>query len=217
MSMPLIFSLLGGLLVLAFVANRFFRQTRIPDAIVLMAVGLVMGPVLGWLNAVEFQPITQAFGTLAVILILFEAGLDLDLRDTIRHFPSGLLLGLVSYLVTLRLISLVVVWNLDVSVTDTLLIGATLACTSSSITVPILQQIEVQKPARITMLLEASMSDAFAVLTVGVLLGLEKTSNNVVSSFAFGALFDISVSIVVALVAATAWSFLLPKLSEQRF
>jgi cell volume regulation protein A len=217
MSMTQIFALLGGLLVLAFAANRLFRRTRIPDAIVLMFVGLLLGPIFGVLDLSGFQPVIQAFGTLAVILILFEAGLDLDLRDTLRHFPGGLLLGFLAYAIGLGLVAFVMVWGMGLPVETSMLIGAALGCTSSSITVPILQQIEIQKPAQVTLLLEASMSDAFAVLTVGILLNLGGSSESIVPSFAFHLLFDITVSLALAVITAVVWSFVLPKLSEQRF
>src|SRR6516164_7612074 len=84
-------AVLGGLLALAFVANRLFRLTRVPDVIVLLAVGLFLGPVSGWLQPAPFRPITDTLGTLALILILFEGGLDLNLRDTLRlmRVPSA--------------------------------------------------------------------------------------------------------------------------------
>jgi Na+:H+ antiporter len=217
MSVSLVFALLGGLLVLAVVANRLFYRTRIPDAIVLMAVGLLLGPIFKVVQPSEFQPITHAFGTLAVILILFEAGLDLDLRDTLRHFPGGLLLAVLSYLFGLGLIAFVLAWSLNLSRASAILAAAALACISSSITLPILQQIEVSKPAQVTMLLEASLSDAFAVLTVGVLLEVGGAFENLFSSVAWGILLQFALSIVLALVVAAVWSYLLPKLSEQRF
>lgn len=217
MSISLLFALLGGLLVLAFVANRLFYRTRVPDVIVLMGVGVLLGPVLGLVDPHQFQPVTHAFGTLAVILILFEAGLDLDLWDTLRHFPGGLLLAVVAYLLGLGLVSFVVAWAMDLSAGAALLVGATLACTSSSITLPILQQIEIEKPAQITMLLEASLSDAFAVLTVGILLDLGDTFQSFMSSVAARFLLHVGVSLLLAIVAAAIWSFVLPKLSEQRF
>ena len=70
-------AVLGGLLALAFVANRLFRLTRVPGVIVLLAVGLLLGPFFGWLQPAPFRPITDTLGTLALILILFEGGLDL--------------------------------------------------------------------------------------------------------------------------------------------
>jgi Na+:H+ antiporter len=217
MSVSLVFALLGGLLVLAVVANRLFYRTRIPDVMVLMAVGVLLGPVFEVVQPAEFQPITHAFGTLAVILILFEAGLDLDLRDTIRHFPGGLLLAVLSYLFGLGMIAFVLAKSMDLSRDAAILAAAALACISSSITLPILQQIEVNKPAQITMLLEASLSDAFAVLTVGVLLEVGGAFENLISNVAWGILLQFAVSAVLALVVATVWSYLLPKLSEQRF
>jgi cell volume regulation protein A len=45
MSLTLFFGLLGGLLVLAFVANRLVRRTGVPDVLVLMATGVALGPV----------------------------------------------------------------------------------------------------------------------------------------------------------------------------
>jgi Kef-type K+ transport system membrane component KefB len=56
-------AVLGGLLALAFVANRLFRLTRVPDVIVLLAVGLLLGPVSGWLQPAPFRPIGGRPGT----------------------------------------------------------------------------------------------------------------------------------------------------------
>jgi len=88
MSVTLLFALLGALVVLAFAANRLFRRTRVPDVILLLSTGLLFGPTFGLVHTSQFQPVTHAFGTLAVILILFEGGLGLDLRSTLRHFPG---------------------------------------------------------------------------------------------------------------------------------
>jgi cell volume regulation protein A len=97
MNLTTFFGLLGGLLVLAFVANRLAKRTRVPDVLVLLATGVVIGPVLHWVDATKFQGATHGFGTLALILILFEAGLELDIRDTLRHFPGGIVLAFLSF------------------------------------------------------------------------------------------------------------------------
>jgi hypothetical protein len=39
MNLTNFFALLGGLLVLAFVANRLARRTRVPDVLVVMSMG----------------------------------------------------------------------------------------------------------------------------------------------------------------------------------
>ena len=124
MNLTSLFGLLGGLLVLAFGANRLFRWTRIPDVVVLMATGVVIGPILGWARPDQFKDVTHAFGTLALILILFEGGLDLNIRETISHFPGGLLFGVLAYGLTTFSAGLVVSASLGISHRDGLLAGA---------------------------------------------------------------------------------------------
>jgi NhaP-type Na+/H+ or K+/H+ antiporter len=97
MDLTFFFALLGGLLVLAFVTNRLVRFTRVPDVILLMATGVLIGPVLHWVNPDIFRGATHGFGSLALILILFEGGLDLKLREILKHFGSGFFLSLFSY------------------------------------------------------------------------------------------------------------------------
>ncbi|MGH9446928.1 MAG: cation:proton antiporter, partial [Terriglobia bacterium] len=117
---------LGGLLALAFIANRFYRLTRVPDVIVLMAVGLVLGPILGWVKSAEFQSVTHILGTLALILILFEGGLELNLRDTLRHFPGGVLLAIFGYYTSMGMVA-AVAWKIHLfGLWEALLVGAVL-------------------------------------------------------------------------------------------
>src|SRR5271169_5301669 len=85
-SLTTFFGLLGALLVLAFVANRLSKWTRVPDVIVLLATGIILGPGLRWVDASKFGEVTHGFGTLALILILFAAGLELDLRHALKQF-----------------------------------------------------------------------------------------------------------------------------------
>src|SRR5579872_2085850 len=165
-----LFGLLGGLLVLAFGANRLFRWTRIPDVVVLMATGVVIGPVLGWARPEQFKEVTHAFGTLALILILFEGGLDLNIRETVSHFPGGLLFGVLTYAFTTVLVGFVASRSLGMTQRDGLLAGAVVGCTSSTIVLPVLQQWKTDKVVKIILLLESTVGDIFGVLTVGFLL-----------------------------------------------
>src|ERR1700689_4792094 len=97
MDLSLFFAILGGLLVLAFVANRLVRFTRVPDVVILMTTGVLIGPVLHWVNPDIFRGAAQGLGALAVILILFEGGLDLRLREILKHFGAGFFLSIFSY------------------------------------------------------------------------------------------------------------------------
>jgi len=216
MSVTTFLAVLGGLLALAFVANRLFHLTRIPDVIVLLTVGLLLGPVFGWVQPAAFRTITDALGTLALILILFEGGLDLNLRDTIRHFPGGVLLAFLGYGLSLGLVALVA-WKSDFPLVPALLVGAVLGCTSSSIVLPVLQQLEIRDPLRVILLIDSSLGDVLAVTTVSALLDFAARSGSLVGGFLGGVTLKMIASVVAAVVAGAVWSRVLPLLSEQRF
>src|ERR1700722_7245102 len=107
MDLTLFFALLGGLLVLAFIANRLVRFTHVPDVIILMAAGVIIGPVLHWARPDIFRGATQGFGSLALILILFEGGLDLKLAEILKHFIPGFFLSIFSYLLSMGAVAAV--------------------------------------------------------------------------------------------------------------
>jgi len=217
MSLQAFFALLGGLLVLAFVANRLARRTRVPDAVVLILTGLLLGPVLHLVDARQYENVTRGFGTLALILILFEGGLELDVRETLRHLGGGLMLSWSAYMITAALVAGIAKWSLGLSWDGSLLVGAVLGCVSSTIMLPVLQQIPVRKPVKLTLLVESSVGDVLAVLTVGVLLNLHLSHGSLLKGVIGGFVFEVGVSVVFGVAAGIAWSRLMPVLSDQRF
>jgi cell volume regulation protein A len=239
MNLTLFFGLLGGLLVLAFVANRLARKTAIPDVLVLMATGILLGPVLHLVDPSQFESVAHGFGTLALILILFEAGLDLNLRNTLRHLPGGIMIAVLSYGFSLAGCAFVLVHNLHIPLAYATLAGAALACISSSIILPVLQQMDLSPALASTLVVEASLSDALGVLTVGILLdltaGIQAQTTRaptealtppalsshgggaVAAALATGFLLKVLISLILALLAGMLWSRFLGALSEERF
>lgn len=225
MTLNAFIGLLGFLLILAFAANRLARRTGVPDILVLMATGLLLGPGLHWINTAKFEPATRGFGTLALILIIFEAGLDLKLRETLRYFPAGLFLSIVTYALSTAVVTKICIRVLGLAHHDALLAGATLGCMSSAVVLPVLQQVDLRDSARVTLMVEAAFGDALGVLTVGSLLGtlvetssagMRPTSRVLLGGLAGNLTLNILLSIVIALAAGILWSRLLPYLSDQR-
>jgi potassium/hydrogen antiporter len=217
MSATLILGLVGGLLMLAFLANRVFRVTRVPDVLVLMVLGLLLGPVFGLVNPANLSSVANVLGTLAIILVLFEGGLELDLRRTLRHFPGSLFLAVLAYGFSIALVALIVHKGLGMPLTTSLAVGAVLGCTSSTVVLPVLQQLGAREPVKVTLMLEASWGDVLAVLTVGVLLGVGSQGGPVAKHVLQGLLTQVGVAVVFASAAGILWSRLLPVLSDARF
>jgi cell volume regulation protein A len=217
MDLTFFFALLGGLLVLAFIANRLVRYTHVPDVIILMATGVLIGPVLHWVNPDLFRGAMHGFGSLALMLILFEGGLDLKLRDIVQNFGSGLFLAVFSYVLTSMAIASVCHVAIHFSWLDSLLVGAVLGCLSSSILLPVLQQVSLRREVRVTMLVEASLGDALAVLAVTTLLDVSAGGSASPRAIAWELGSSLILAVACGVLAGMLWSYLLPVLSEERF
>lgn len=217
MNLNLFFALLGALLVLAFIANRLVKFTGVPDVIILMATGVLIGPVLHWVNPAIFRGATHGFGALALMLILFEGGLDLKLREVASHAGGGAFLSIFSFVLSMAAVAVVCRRMLHFHWLEALLVGAVLGCISSSILLPVLQQISMRREVKITLLFEASLGDALGVLAVTTLLDVAGGAGASFKSVAWSLGSSLALAIACGVLAGMLWSYLLPALSEQRF
>ena len=212
MELTLIFGMVGTLLVVAYIANRLSRLTRVPDLVVLLLIGVTLGPILHWVRPATFQGTIDILGTLALILILFAGGAELRLQQAARYAPAALLLMIVSYGLSLGLIAVMGRALLHLQWSDCVLLGAALGCTSGTIVIPALEQISTPESVKITLTLESTMGEVIAVLLIGSLLNAD-----VSHSLLFGVAADFSRHIVIALllgvVAGAIWSRLWPRIA----
>ena len=211
-----VFGLLGGLLVLAFFANRLSRRTRVPDVVILMTTGLVLGPLSGWINSDQFKMFTQYLGTFALILILFEAGSELHMRDALRRFPAAILFGFLGYGLSFAALSCVALWVLKLSVHQALLLGTVFGCTSSTMVVPVLQQFEVRGPVAVVLILEAALGDVISVISVGSLLEMSR-EDSLITGLITGFLIRTTVAVIFAILAGVLWSRARSRFAADRF
>ena len=215
---------LGGLLVLAYLANRFSHRTRVPDVVVLLLCGIALGPGLHWIHADRFPAVTRGVGTLALILILFAAGLELDLRRARKQFAAGIVLAVLSYTLTMECTHLFCMYVLHMGRMASLLAGAALGCSSGAIVLPMLEQMKLRVELKTALVIEAAFGDGLGALVVGVLLSLtgdgvsSKTSGSaILGGMALQFVFRFALAFVIAIGAGYLWARLLPKVSNQRF
>jgi potassium/hydrogen antiporter len=216
--------LLGGLLVLAYLANRFSHRTRVPDVVVLLLCGIALGPGLHWINADRFPEITRGVGTVALILILFAAGLELDLRRARKQFAAGAVLALVSYALTMEGVHLFCVHVLSMNRMASLLAGAALGCVSGSIVLPVLEQMDLRPDLRTTLVIEASFGDGLGALVLGVLVSLiaggatsQTSGSAILGGMVVQFVLRFLLAFVIAVVAGFLWAWMQPRISNRKF
>ena len=138
MDVSLFAALIGGIIVLGVVGDFLFTKTKIPTPVILMLAGIVLGPVTHILKSDIFLEIAPYFGTFALILILFEGGLDLEFDLAIRQFSSALLLGFLSFALAAAGITALCLILFQMEMTQALLYGFIFGGTSPAVILPVL-------------------------------------------------------------------------------
>ena len=208
----------------AYLANRFAHRTRVPDVMVLLLCGIAVGPGLHWINADSFPSVASGVGTLALILILFAAGLELDLRHARKQFAAGMVLALVSYGLTMEGVHLFCMSVLHMNRMASLLAGASLACMSGSIVLPILEQVKLRPELKTTLVIEAAFGDGLGAMVVGVLVSLigggvtnQTSGGAILGGMVFQFLLSFLMAFAFGVVAGFLWARLLPRISNKKF
>ena len=148
--------ILGAGLVSQFLATFL----RIPEMIVLVAVGALIGPsalgiVENPLNGVGAQLIF----TVGVAMILFHGGVGISLRVISRTAVGLGLLVLPGVAITAFIVAVVVAPIFGVSLLVALMIGAVLASTDPAIIIPLFERLGLRPKVSQTVIAESAFND----------------------------------------------------------
>jgi len=213
-----------GLLVFAgHFLTGFFERTKVPDVLILMLAGVVIGPVLGVVTPADFGKVGPVFTTLALVVILFEGGIHLNMRDLKRSARDTLVISMATFALTVLLVMYVADFLLPVEPLTALLIGVILGGTSSVVVVPLIRILAVPERPSTILLLESALTDVLVVvLSLGLMRGMpteQDVAAGATASISPGVIVgDVASSFLVAALIGAAgafvWSAVLPRIRQ---
>ncbi|MFH1588676.1 MAG: cation:proton antiporter [Candidatus Diapherotrites archaeon] len=212
------FVLIGLLILIGFLGNLFFQKTKISDLIILMLIGLLIGPVFHVLPAENielFKDLTPFFASLALILLLFEGGLYLNFYKVIKELPKSTFFTFFNFILT-ALFSAVVLHFFGWDFVSGLLMGAILGGTSSAIIIPLVSKSSALEETKTFLSLESAITDALCVVSVIAIIQFiifQGLSTQEILQSIFAAF---SVAALIGIVAALIWLWVLRDFKSTR-
>jgi len=153
------------IIILGFLGEEFFNRTSIPDSILLLLFGVLLGPIFQLFAHEELLAITPYFAALALIIILFDGGLNMDIREAVKNSPRALILAIsgwiLNVLVTAALCKVLLGWRL----LNGLLLGSIVGGGSSIIVIALIRKLRVTEEIETVLSLESILTDVLC--TVG--------------------------------------------------
>ena len=163
------------------------RKIKLPQVVGQIIAGLLIGPcVLGWVHNTEYVKI---FAEVGVVLIMFSAGLETDLKTLLKTGPIAILIAIMGVAVPLVFGTVVTMIFRGWSAVGTpefykaLFIGVIMTATSVSITVQTLKEMgKLQTELGTTIVSAAIIDDVIGIVVLTVVLGMAKGDNSGVGS-----------------------------------
>ena len=163
--------LLAGVLLAAGVGSSLLASAlRLPALLLFLGVGMAVGSDgLGWIYLNDYK-LARLIGTVALIVILYEGGLQTGFRKLRPVLAPAVSLAVVGTALTALIAGLAAAWLLNFSVTEGLLLGAILSPTDGAAVFSLLRG--VRMPDRMVLMLEgeAGFNDPVAVALVIVMV-----------------------------------------------
>ena len=217
------FIAIAAAIFIGFFGNAIFTKYRIPDVLILVALGIVIGPgVLGEkFNLVSADSLTgveeyrDLLLSAALVLILFDGGLSLDLRSVISSMRLATSITVLTLLSEIILVALMFHFLLGVDMLLAVVFGTIVGGTSEAVVIPIANKMRIKKETKAMLVMESVITDVLVIVIAITLMSLMVIGDFSGATVARELAVKFLVGGAVGFVAGIAWLFVLQRLQNQ--
>lgn len=196
---------IGLIVFVAYFFRAIFERTGIPDVLLLLGAGILVGPVLGMTSPADYGKVGQALSTMALIVILLESGADLDLQALRGALRPTLTLSLLSFATTGLVIAYVGWALLGLSLLPAAMLGVICGCTAASVVIPLVQMLDMGDKARTILILESAIADVLSIVGVLTLLDFATSGDISAGRVAGATVASILMAAVIGIIGGLGW------------
>lgn len=187
-------------LVLSIVAlSPFVEKAKLPTSALVIIVGVLIGPA--GFSLLAFTEGIRLFSELAIVLILFYAGLEVQWHRFVIALRPGFYVALAGIVLS-ALLGMAVSLSFDSNMEQALYIGAALAATSIGLSVPLLKQANLLHTRMGQILLAAAIIDDVLAMYFLSVLHTSLSAQGDLGRLAVGLIIGALVLIFIALLNA---------------
>ena len=164
--------LAAGVVIFFGVAGEaFFKKTGIPDVAFLMVLGVIIGPILGIIQPEAVIQIVPYFAALALIIIMFDGGLNLDLKHMVKTAHFAFTLAILGFVLSVAITTVAVHYLLDWSWLESILLGSIVGGSSSAIVFGLVRNIRISEETKNMLSFESALTDILSTIIAFILFG----------------------------------------------
>ena len=213
-SAPILLLAASVVIIMGVLGEAFFKKTGIPDVLFLMVLGVIIGPVLGIIQPEAVLEIVPYFAAVALIIIMFDGGLNLHLGKVVKTAHFSIILVIVGFAVSVGIVGSFAHYGLGWEWIDSILLGSIVGGSSSIIVFGLVKKLHIYEEAKSMLNFESALTDIFAVIVAFVLF--EAVLSGEFSLDLLGVTIGkaVMVGLVLGFGVGIPWMFIISKLKN---
>ena len=215
-NIALVIAVVGGLIFLAHLFLHIFNRTRVPDVLLLIVVGIILGPASNLVPTESFGLVGPIFVTITLVVILFEGGIALKLSALKSALSKAVKLAVTSFFLTMIVVGVTAHLLLSLEWIPSLIIGSIAASTSEAIIIPLINQLKTSEKMHALLSVESSINDVLSVAVTLALIGAYQLGDINVGIITGDLIASFLVAIVFGFGGAFLWSLILRRIHTMK-
>lgn len=202
---------LGTIIFFGFSGVLVFRRTGIPDILFLIIIGLIIGPVFNLIDVAPFKNITAVFELLALVIILFYGGIELDYHlikerffPTIILFSSGFIPGFIIIYFLFK--------TYGYTSFESLILSSATGCISSAVIISIMDGMKVSDEIKTQLVIESTISDVICIVIAFFLIRTYNRGSEGFLDMTGSFSYNFFIPFITAILSGFLWLMALDKL-----
>ncbi len=175
---------LGLLIFFSHAFNELFDRTKIPNVLLLLLIGILIGPIGGIVTKDFFGQLGNVFTTITLIVILFESGSGLRFSELKKSIGAASLITLINFILTVIITAFLANMLTRLDWISSVFVGAIIGGTSSAVVIPMVRQLKMSEKSTSILFLESALSDVLCLIVgLAVLEGIKLGALNMGAVF----------------------------------
>jgi len=213
-SAPILLLAASVVIILGVLGEAFFKKTGIPDILFLMVLGIIIGPVLGIIQPEAVLEIVPYFAAVALIIIMFDGGLNLHIGKVLETAHFAIILVIVGFAISVGIVAGLAHYGLGWEWIDSILLGSIVGGSSSIIVFSLVQKIHISDDAKSMLGFESALTDIFAVIIAFVLFEAALSGEFSLDLLGITIGKAVLVGLVLGFGVGIPWMFVISKLKN---
>jgi cell volume regulation protein A len=215
-SAPVILLAAGITIFLGVAGESFFKKTGIPDVAFLMILGVVLGPLLGIIQPEVIIQIVPYFAAIALIIIMFDGGLNLDLKHMAKTAHFAVILAIMGFIASVLIVTVFAHYGIGWEWMDSILLGSIVGGSSSVIVFGLVRNIRVSEEAKSMLSFESAITDILSTIIAFILFTAILTGAFSIETFGETIGRTIAVGLILGLGVGIPWMYITTKLGSAK-